>query len=365
MVCTRITVRKLSDQQLSIQVPEASHLCDSIRRIEGSRWSSVLQRWSVPNSPSAVRAIREAFDGHEYQMDSDIAACVSSDIPAAVSFPDDLRSELEGRKYSGQTIKSYLYFVNDLCVHSGKNAHALTGEDVAQYLTVLEVSRSSTASTRNIALSAIKFYFEQVRKVPLDVRAIRPKREKKLPSVLTREEVQRLILAPDNLKHRAILVLAYSGGLRVSEIARLRASDIDFVRKVIRVRTGKGGDERFTLLSDSAIRILDEYIRDYGPREWLFEGQKENLPVTVRTIQKVFEFTCEKACLPRPLSIHSLRHSFATHLLEDGIDIRYIQRLMGHESSRTTEIYHHVVQQQPLKATLLPDAASRTWLPVI
>jgi site-specific recombinase XerD len=359
MDMNRITVRKLDENVLSVNVPTGSPLAERIRDIPGTRWSSVLQRWSVPFTECTVEALRQVFQGQDCQVDSDIFSVrtASGSCNETVRLLESLRKEMDGRSYSVQTVKSYLYFIGDLLQFCGKSPVDLQEGDVARYLDELEVKRATTSSTRNIALSAIKFFFDSTLKRPLNTGIVRPKRERKIPTVLCREDVLRLVQSPDNLKHRAILVLAYSGGLRVGEIARLQTADIDCERKVILVRSGRGMRERCTLLSEMAFRIMNEYLEEYRPGEWLFEGQKHNQPITVRMIQKVFEVASERLGFKPPLSIHALRHSFAAHLLEDGIDIRYVQRLMGHESSRTTEIYSAVAAREEAGTSVSLDCA--------
>lgn len=196
------------------------------------------------------------------------------------------------------------------------------------------------------AVSALRFLYVDVNKhndVDFDIN--RPKREQKLPSVLNAYEVLRIIEAIDNLKHRAIIMLIYSAGLRLCEAANLKIQDIDSRRKLIHIRAAKGKKDRYTLLSNETLEILRQYVRQYKPQEWLFQGQKEDNHLTTRTIQKVFESAAFKAGIRKKVSVHTLRHSFAMHLLENGTDLRYIQELLGHKNSATTEIYTHVSER--------------------
>ena len=169
----------------------------------------------------------------------------------------------------------------------------------------------------------------------------RPKKDRKLPVVLSKEEVKKTLDATSNIKHKAILMLMYSGGLRV-EIIRLRPEDIDANRKLIYIRASKGRKDRYILLSDVALQTLREYWKKEKPQKWLFPGWNKEKHITSRTVQKIFQNACRKAGINKNVSVHSLRHSFATHLLESGINLRYIQELLGHKSSKTTEIYTHV-----------------------
>ena len=173
----------------------------------------------------------------------------------------------------------------------------------------------------------------------------RPKKERKLPNVLSKEEVGKILSSVANEKHKTILYLIYSAGLRVGEVVRLEFSDIDTKRMLIKVRQGKGRKDRYTLLSDKALQQLKKYYMLYKPEKWLFPGGKEDSFLTERSVQKVFEQACLKANIKKQATVHTLRHSIATHLLEGGTDLRYIQELLGHSSSKTTEIYTHVSEK--------------------
>ena len=170
----------------------------------------------------------------------------------------------------------------------------------------------------------------------------RPKKIARLPRVLSEQEVAKLIGALTNLKHRTIMTVLYSAGLRVGEVVRLKAGDIDSSRMLILVRAGKGRKDRFSILSPVTLETLRQYYRAYQPQKWLFPGAKPGSHITERTVQKVFVQAKDKAGIHKQATVHSLRHSFATHLLEAGTDLRYIQELLGHQSSKTTEIYTRV-----------------------
>jgi site-specific recombinase XerD len=174
----------------------------------------------------------------------------------------------------------------------------------------------------------------------------RPLKEKKLPNVLSQEEVLRIFECVDNLKHKTLLMLIYSAGLRVGEGVKLKISDIDSNRKMIHIHDAKGRKDRYTLLSDAVLVMLREYYKEYRPKEYLFEGAAGRKHLSERSVEHVFERAVKAARIVKPISLHGLRHSFATHLLESGVDLRYIQELLGHNSSKTTEIYTHVSKRQ-------------------
>jgi site-specific recombinase XerD len=188
-------------------------------------------------------------------------------------------------------------------------------------------------------------YKEVLPKSDINMSIPRPKKDSKLPSVLSQSEVIQILQATSNEKHKTILFLIYSAGLRVGEVVRLKPEDIESSRMLVRVKKGKGSKDRYTLLSQIALEQLRKYYKLYKPEIWLFPGGKEGDHITERTVQRVFEACCTKARINKEVSVHTLRHSFATHLLESGVDLRYIQELLGHASTKTTEIYTHVTQK--------------------
>lgn len=207
----------------------------------------------------------------------------------------------------------------------------------------LVMERNITESYQNQAINAIKFYYERVlggqRKIYL---IERPRRDTKLPVVFSTDEVVAILKCTQNIKHRAILMVIYSGGLRISEAANLKISDIDSKRMQIRIVSAKGDKDRYTLLSEKALNTLREYYKVYRPAQWVFEGVTGERPYSVRSIQQILKAAVKRAGINKKVTVHTLRHSFATHLLEQGTDIRYIQSLLGHASTRTTEIYTHI-----------------------
>ena len=173
----------------------------------------------------------------------------------------------------------------------------------------------------------------------------RCKKEQKLPEIMSRQEVASVLNALTNLKHRALLMLIYSAGLRVGEAVRLQICDIDSKRGLVHVRQGKGRKDRYSVLSSITLETLRKYVKKFSPEGWLFPGADEDYHLTERSAENIFKNACQKAGIYRKYSVHTLRHSFATHLLENGTDLRYIQELLGHASSRTTEIYTHVCEK--------------------
>lgn len=254
--------------------------------------------------------------------------------------------KLKLKGYSHNTCKVYLNQVNRFICYTGKKLEELEESDVANYQLFLLDEQKNSHSFVNQALSAIKFFAENViYRYDLTKLIDRPKKEFKLPDILSKKEVLNLFKSLKNEKHRAILFITYSAGLRVGEVVRLKVADINTDRKLIHIRQGKGRKDRYTVLSDIALQVLQEYQSKYNPMEWLFPSTMQDKHITERTVQRVFENACKTANIKKEVSVHALRHSFATHLLENGTDLRYIQELLGHKNSTTTEIYTHVSER--------------------
>lgn len=254
----------------------------------------------------------------------------------------NLRKNLVVRKYSPKTIKSYIHYNKDFLGYVRKKPNEITNEDVKDYLFYLVEEKEVSASTLNTVINALKFYYGEVLKRGFVYELKRPKKDKKLPVVLNQEEISKILSSITNIKHRLILMLIYSAGLRVSEVVKLKPGDIDDERKLIHIKGGKGRKDRYTMLSEVAMEMIRRYLKEYGQSIWLFSSQDKEKHITTRTVEKIFSNACRKANIKKNATVHSLRHSFATHLLERGTDLRYIQELLGHKSSKTTEIYTHV-----------------------
>jgi integrase/recombinase XerD len=255
-----------------------------------------------------------------------------------------LAEEMKLRNYSHKTLKAYRSCLRSFIKYfSPRHPRELTNEDIRSYLLYLIEQEKLAASTINQVFNALRFLYVELYKKPFTIHDIpRPLKARKLPVVLSLEEIRNLFDGLGNIKHRTMLMLVYSAGLRVGEVVHLKIADIDSTRKMIHIKGGKGRKDRYSILSDVLIEVLREYWKVYKPKDWLFEGQKEGKAYSVRSAEKVFEDAVRKAGIKKEVSIHSLRHAFATHLLEQGTDIRFIQELLGHSSVRTTEIYTHV-----------------------
>lgn len=256
---------------------------------------------------------------------------------------DQMEMDMKLRGLSPRTISCYLACMKNIAMHFGKSPAELGDEEIRGYLHHLIEERKTSQAVISQSYSALKFFFEKTIQKPWDNMKIpRSRQRKKLPGVLSRQEVESIFSATSNLKHRAILMTVYSAGLRVGEVTRLKVSDIDSERMMIRVNEGKGLKDRYTLLGERNLEILRLYYKRYHPTEWLFPGRNPSEPVSVSCVQRVFKTSVQLAGIKKKASVHTLRHSFATHLLESGTDLYYIQRLLGHKSASTTSVYLHI-----------------------
>jgi len=344
-----------------------------VKTIDERRWHKDKKYWSFPNSDGTLEKILEVFKGEEIHLEPPLQADLSnflisqshpvaepsqfptlakggkggfSDQKISLTLPEhtfeDLRRELVSRKYSYKTVKGYLYYNRDFLNFIGKKPSEINDSDIKDYLLHLAEEKQSATSTLNQAINALRFYYGIMLKKKFLYEIKRPRKGKKLPIVLSKEEIANILSSADNVKHKAILMLIYSAGLRVGEVVKLKIEDIDSKRMLIHIKGAKGRKDRYTLLSETALEILRQYWRKYKPEKWLFGGVKEGRYLSTRTADKIFRNACEKAGIKKDVSLHTLRHSFATHLLEGGTDLRYIQELLGHTHSKTTEIYTHV-----------------------
>ena len=263
-----------------------------------------------------------------------------------------------------RTQKAYLGHLARLARHFRTSPDELSSEQLRAYFVELTVARRMSPAAIKQAMCAVQFLFDKVldRKDDLP-RLVYPRQERKLPTVLSQHDVARIFENVSNLKHRALLMTAYAAGLRVSELVRLRVEDVDSTRMVIRVRQGKGRRDRTVMLARALLHDLREYWLAYHPKQWLFQGSRPDRHLSARSVQQVCRRAARRAGIRKRVTVHTLRHSFATHLHESGVDLRVIQVLLGHGSFKTTERYVHVSPER-LASTPSPlDLLSRVELP--
>ena len=255
---------------------------------------------------------------------------------------DQMLADLQLRGATIRTQETYLREVSNLAKYFNRSPEELGEDELKEYMLYLMKERHLSDGTYRFYVAALKFLYRTTLKREWVVEKIKcPKRRRKLPIVLDLSEVESLFSVTKNLKHKAMLMITYSSGLRVSETARLKMTDIDSKRMTVRIRQGKGGD-RYSILSQTALEQLRQYWKKYRPTEWLFDGQKQDDHITAQTIQTIFYAAKKRAGITKPASVHTLRHSFATHLIEAGTSLHHVQLLLGHRSPTTTTVYLHV-----------------------
>ena len=346
-----LEIRLLENDRLMILSPYHPDNVKRIRAIPGRRWHGEEKAWSIPHTEQALSLLDRYFNQEPVQ-----SFPKPERRPGAVTqkrwepltgeeqaFVARVEEEMKLRGYSPKTRKTYRNHLLRFSRHfADRSPLEISEEEIRAYLLSL-IDREVSNSHLNQAISAIKLLYEKVLRKPKPIAHLpRPKRERKLPTVMSREAAQALLNAAGNLKHQTLLVLVYSAGLRVGEVVRLQIEDLDAERGLLHVRRGKGRKDRITIYSDLAVAMVKAYVEAYQPVKWLFNGPNPHRHITERTVQKIVKRAREKAGIPQHITTHSLRHSFATHLLEGGTDLRYIQELLGHNSPKTTEIYTHV-----------------------
>ncbi len=346
-----VTLYLSQSTELRLEAPAADPgMRERIGRIFGHRWDAAAGCWWVPNRLRTLAFIRKIFtgelvevwekrgssNGYQRKRHTDNSA-------SSLTVLKRMEEQLVLLRYSWHTKKSYLgSFRAFLNFFNGRIPEDISKEEIEQYLLTLIRRKHIAESTQNTIINAIKFYYEQVLGRPKEHYDIkRPKKPRQLPNVLSEEEVTRLIDSVKNLKHRFILLLIYSAGLRLSELINLRIQDINVERRSIFIKGGKGKKDRYTVLADSILPVLGAYRRNYRPAYWLFEGQ-DGGQYSRRSVQNIFARAREKSGVNPFATVHTLRHSFATHCIEAGYSVALVQQVLGHESIKTTERYLHV-----------------------
>ncbi|WP_240925065.1 site-specific tyrosine recombinase/integron integrase [Maribellus sediminis] len=252
---------------------------------------------------------------------------------------------LKQKRYSQSTQKTYsAYFKDFVHYFSERDLNEVSGDEINAYLLALINKWDITTSEQNQRINSIKFYYEKVLRKARQVYEIeRPRKEKILPDILSKEEVGAILKATENLKHKTLLSAIYSCGLRRSELVNLKVKDVDSKRMMIKISGAKGKKDRYVQLSEGLLKLLRQYHREYKPGFWLFEGQKGG-PYSPENISILLKTAAQKAGITKRVHPHMLRHSFATHQLEQGVDIRFIQAWLGHDSLKTTQRYTHVTE---------------------
>ena len=358
-----------SDSVVSIHYHHSPQLKDAMRRVADVRWSKSMCCWYAPRREGIVKEIIDAFKGLAEVEAPEFGIRISAGIVATdqgliqktrtvphyqaqlaplsaenSAHVERLREFMLSKRYSGSTIGTYtdalsvfLRYFHDKAVEDIDEADLVTFNN--RYIHDHKLS----SSYQNQVVNAVKLFFAALEKKKLQPELIhRPRREKKLPNVLSKEEVKAILGSLNNVKHRLMLSVIYSCGLRCGEVLRLLPDHVDEDRKLLVIKQAKGRKDRIVPLSEKIAVMIREYRLAHKPKRYLFEGQRSGERYDERSLQQVLRHAVERAGISKPVTLHWLRHSYATHLLESGTDLRYIQEILGHSSSRTTEIYTHV-----------------------
>ncbi|HDP76332.1 MAG TPA: integrase [Bacteroidales bacterium] len=345
-----IKVDRHRDKEVACFICEKDlQLIEILKTKLNARWSATKKYWYLPISQFNLNKALEAFKSIAWLDIKNLPHLSNEDESLIDTLQEKERFEkwLKFRRYSPNTIKTYTdALVAFLSYFDHKPVSELTNEDVVLFVNQFILKHKYSFSYQNQVVNALKLYFREVRKSKIEVEGLqRPRREHKLPSVLSKEEVKAILEAPTNIKHRTMLSLIYACGLRRSELLNLKIGDVDSKRHMLIIRNSKGYKDRQVPISGKTIEMLREYYKIFRPKIWLFEGQKEGMQYSEQSLQSVLKQAVSKSNIRKPVTLHWLRHSYATHLLESGTDLRFIQELLGHKSSKTTEICTHVSEK--------------------
>jgi integrase/recombinase XerD len=320
------------ESRIAVRFEPKAELIARFKQLEGRRWSSSLQVWHLPDNNTYRSMFQLPLKGQEN---------ISEETLHKIHH---FQQHLLSKRYSSNTIKVYIDCVT---LFFNYNHHIsideVNNDTIIQFNNDYILKKNLSATYQNQFINGLKLFYKLVGSQHLEIELIRrPRPEHRLPNVLSKEEVKAILQASTNVKHRTMLSLIYACGLRRSELLNLKPTDILSDRHLIHVFQSKGKKDRIVPITDKILEMLRSYYLTYRPKVWLFEGQTEGQPYSAKSLQSILKQALVKAKINKPVTLHWLRHSYATHLLESGTDLRYIQELLGHNSSRTTEIYTHV-----------------------
>lgn len=326
-------------QVVLVSFAHNQQIIDLLKQHFPAHWSQSNNCWWIARNEFDYKKFKDVFSPL-----ADILTHKENETDKGkVKLPDRYLKKLEQRRYSPQTIKVYTAYFKDFQIHfADRNLLEVEAKEINTYILDLIKSNNISCSQQNQRINAIKFYYEKVLGRETEYYKIdRPKRENKLPDVLSKIEIGKMISCTSNLKHKCIIALIYSCGLRRGEAINMKVHDIDSKRMLVKIRGAKGKKDRYAQLSETTLNLLRKYYVVYKPEKWVFEGNKGG-QYSAESILNVVKAAGKKAGIKKRVFTHILRHSFATHHLEQGTDLRYIQEWLGHSSSTTTEKYTHV-----------------------
>ena len=340
-------------KQLVVQFQYHIELIDLMRSLEGAIWSASLRSWYIKNSEENLQSVLNLFSG--------ITKVDTRKIAIKPTFERNLTSDqkqflnsfylfLKGKRYSKSTIHTYTFFIADFInFHTKTGLENLTNRSVEEFIEAVFIERKYAISSQRQFISALKVFTVFYPQTEINnLELVRPKKSRQLPNVLSQEEVIEIIRVTKNLKHRAIIALIYSCGLRISELIKLELKHIDVKRRQLFIKNGKGRKDRYVILADSLLPLLQNYLSTYVPKCYFVEGAVCK-PYSESSIRKFLHKSTQLAGVLKKVTPHTLRHSYATHLLENGIGLRHIQELLGHARPETTMIYTHVAKKDLLE----------------
>jgi site-specific recombinase XerD len=357
MKCIIIKYPKAA-KRIKFRIPYSAYEWRSkIKEISSISYHRNQQMWSILNTDKNEAKLLAIIgeNNMEYKQETRNSFPTFEMTESIQLMLDETKTKMVLKGYSPSTIRNYLMDLSFFFKRfENRNLLAVSKEDIEKYIATLITKHNISESRQNITINAIKFYYEKVKNQPRTLYDIqRPKKSRTLPNVLSAGDTLRLINAPSNIKHKAILHTIYSAGLRISELINLRIEDVRSQEGYLFIRGAKGKKDRRTILSEHLINLLREYYRKEKPCYWLFEGQ-DGGRYSASSIQKIFRKAATASNINPWATPHTLRHSFATHLLQQGVNLRYIQNMLGHSSSKTTEIYTHImsIDKEKIKSPL-------------
>ena len=323
-------VKHNKEKRIAIYFEKDATIITRIKKLEGVRWSATLKAWHLPDN-------QENRNRFKIKLEIELNCKHAESI-------QQFEYWLKSKRYSANTIKTYTEALKSfLLFYNSKPIEEITNEDIIIYNNDFILKNKLSASYQNQIVNAVKLFFRTIENKVMNEELLhRPRTEKKLPNVLSKEEVKAILNALSNLKHKTMLSLIYSCGLRSGELINLKLEHVDSKRQLLIIKSGKGMKDRIVPLGQKTIEMLRNYYTIYKPKTYLFEGQTPFQPYDSRSLQQVLKQSLAKTNIRKPVTLHWLRHSYATHLLEAGTNLRYIQEILGHSSSKTTEIYTHV-----------------------
>ena len=353
---------QVARKSISIKMPKNETDIQFIRSFKYVRWDKNNYSWIIPNYGNNLNLLKNYFSGRIEEIEyvkvnfhkSEAVMPLSLVIEKLPELDNKEKDEIayfkqwmEHKRYSESSVKTYTHVIeNFLRFIKPKTSAEADNDDMVRYVHQYLIPKKYSQSYQNQVVNSARLFFKIIRGAKIVTEQIeRPRREHKLPNVLSKEEVGDILKSQTNIKHKTMLSLIYACGLRRSELINLKPENVDSKRHLLIILNSKGKKDRVVPISDKVIELLREYYKGYRPKEWLFEGYKQGERYSEESLSQVLKHACKKANITKPVTLHWLRHSYATHLLESGTDLRYIQELLGHKSSKTTEIYTHVSEK--------------------